>query len=237
MKRLKQGGSIVQKILLVDDERSILDLLEMILKREQFQVATASDGKSAMALFDSFNPDLVLLDLMLPDTNGHDLCREMSNKRRVPIIMLTAKNDIIDKVLGLELGADDYITKPFDTRELVARIKAVLRRLEKSESADRKILRHLDLEVDLENRTVTKDGKPIELTLKEYELLEVFIKNPRKVFSREELLRQAWGYDFMGDTRAVDICVTRLRKKIEDDSSHPKHILTVYGFGYRFGGA
>ncbi len=225
------------KILLVDDERSILDLLEMILKREQFQVATASDGKSAMALFDSFNPDLVLLDLMLPDTNGHDLCREMANKRRVPIIMLTAKNDIIDKVLGLELGADDYITKPFDTRELVARIKAVLRRLKKNEADDRKILSHLDLVVDLENRTVTKGGKPIELTLKEYELLEVLIKNPRKVFGREELLQQVWGYDFMGDTRAVDICVTRLRKKIEDDSSNPKHILTVYGFGYRFGGA
>ncbi len=227
----------MHKILLVDDEQSILDLLEMILKREQFQVATASDGKSAMALFDSFNPDLVLLDLMLPDTNGHDLCREMTNKRRVPIIMLTAKNDIIDKVLGLELGADDYITKPFDTRELVARIKAVLRRLERNEAADRKVLRHLDLEVDLENRTVTKGGKPIELTLKEYELLEIFIKNPRKVFGREELLQQAWGYDFMGDTRSVDICITRLRKKIEDDSSNPKHILTVYGFGYRFGGA
>ncbi|MGI6706265.1 MAG: response regulator [Clostridia bacterium] len=227
----------MHKILLVDDEQAILDLLEMILKREQFQVATASDGKSAMALFDSFNPDLVLLDLMLPDTNGHDLCREMTNKRRVPIIMLTAKNDIVDKVLGLELGADDYITKPFDSRELIARIKAVLRRLEKGEEADRKVLRHLDLEVDLENRTVTKDSKPLELTLKEYELLEVFIKNPRKVFSREELLRRAWGYDFMGDTRAVDICVTRLRKKIEDNSSHPKHIITVYGFGYRFGGA
>jgi DNA-binding response OmpR family regulator len=227
----------VHKILVVDDERSILDLLEMILKKEQFQVATASDGKSAMVLFDSFNPDLVLLDLMLPDTNGHDLCREMTNKRRVPIIMLTAKNDIIDKVLGLELGADDYITKPFDTRELVARIKAVLRRLQKNEADDRKILSHLDLVVDPENRTVTKAGNPIELTLKEYELLEVLIKNTRKVFGREELLRQVWGYDYMGDTRAVDICVTRLRKKIEDDSSNPKHILTVYGFGYRFGGA
>jgi DNA-binding response OmpR family regulator len=227
----------VHKILVVDDERSILDLLEMILKKEQFQVATASDGKSAMVLFDSFNPDLVLLDLMLPDTNGHDLCREMTNKRRVPIIMLTAKNDIIDKVLGLELGADDYITKPFDTRELVARIKAVLRRLQKNEADDRKVLSHLDLVVDPENRTVTKAGNPIELTLKEYELLEVLIKNTRKVFGREELLRQVWGYDYMGDTRAVDICVTRLRKKIEDDSSNPKHILTVYGFGYRFGGA
>jgi DNA-binding response OmpR family regulator len=227
----------VHKILVVDDERSILDLLEMILKKEQFQVATASDGKSAMALFDSFNPDLVLLDLMLPDINGHNLCREMTNKRRVPIIMLTAKNDIVDKVLGLELGADDYITKPFDTRELVARIKAVLRRLEKNKADDRKILSHLDLVVDPENRTVTKAGNPIELTLKEYELLELLIKNPRKVFGREELLQRVWGYDYIGDTRAVDICVTRLRKKIEDDSSNPKHILTVYGFGYRFGGA
>lgn len=169
----------MHKILVVDDERSILDLLEMILRKEQFQVATASDGKSAMALFDSFKPDLVLLDLMLPDTNGHDLCREMTNKRRVPIIMLTAKNDIVDKVLGLELGADDYITKPFDTRELVARIKAVLRRLEKNKADDRKILSHLDLVVDPENRTVTKAGNPIELTLKEYELLELLIKNPR----------------------------------------------------------
>ena len=227
----------MNKILVVDDEQAILDLLEMILKREQFQVARASDGKSAMALFDTFNPDLVLLDLMLPDKNGHDLCREMTKKRSVPIIMLTAKNDIVDKVLGLELGADDYITKPFDARELVARIKAVLRRLEKNEAADKKVLSHLDLTVNLEDRTVTKGGKPVELTLKEYELLELFIKNPRKVFSREELLRQAWGYDFMGDTRAVDICVTRLRKKIEDDSSNPKHILTVFGFGYRFGGA
>lgn len=227
----------MHKILIVDDERAILDLLEMILKREQFQVAAASDGKSAMTLFDSFNPDLVLLDLMLPDTNGHDLCREMTKKRSVPIIMLTAKNDVIDKVLGLELGADDYITKPFDSRELVARIKAVLRRLEKNQAADGKVFRHLDLVVDLENRTVTKGGKPVELTLKEYELLEVLVKNPRKAFGREELLQQAWGYDYMGDTRAVDICVTRLRKKIEDDSSNPKHILTVYGFGYRFGGA
>lgn len=226
----------MNKILVVDDEQAILDLLEMILKREQFQVARAPDGKSAMALFDTFNPDLVLLDLMLPDKNGHDLCREMTNKRKVPIIMLTAKNDIVDKVLGLELGADDYITKPFDTRELIARIKAVLRRIGKNEETNKNVLSHLDLVVDLENRTVTKNGKPVELTPREYELLEVLVRNPRKVFSREELLLQAWGYDYMGDTRAVDICVTRLRKKIEDDSSNPRHILTVYGFGYRLGG-
>lgn len=226
----------MHKILIVDDEQAIRDLLEIVLKKEQFQVAAASDGKSAMDLFNSFNPDLVLLDIMLPDTSGHDLCREMVNKRKVPIIMLTARNDVIDKVLGLELGADDYITKPFDTRELIARIKAVLRRLGKNEEINKNVLSHLDLVVDLENRTVTKNGKPVELTLREYELLEVFVRNPLKVFSREELLQQAWGYDYMGDSRAVDICVTRLRKKIEDDSSNPRHILTVYGFGYRLGG-
>jgi DNA-binding response OmpR family regulator len=230
------GRDIVHKILIVDDEQAIRDLLEIVLKKEQFQVAAASDGKSAMDLFNSFNPDLVLLDIMLPDTSGHDLCREMVNKRKVPIIMLTARNDVIDKVLGLELGADDYITKPFDTRELIARIKAVLRRLGKNEEINKNVLSHLDLVVDLENRTVTKNGKPVELTLREYELLEVFVRNPLKVFSREELLQQAWGYDYMGDSRAVDICVTRLRKKIEDDSSNPRHILTVYGFGYRLGG-
>jgi DNA-binding response OmpR family regulator len=226
----------VTKILVVDDERAILDLIEMILKREQFVVATASDGKTAMTLFDSFNPDLVILDLMLPDANGHDLCREITKRRKTPIIMLTAKNDIVDKVLGLELGADDYITKPFDTRELIARIKALLRRLGNNDGDDQNILRHLDLVVDLVNRTAAKGGTHIELTLKEYQLLEAFIKNPRKVFSREELLLNAWGYDFMGDTRAVDICVTRLRKKIEDDTSNPQYIITVYGFGYRMGG-
>lgn len=225
----------MHKILIVDDEQAIRDLLEMILKRERYEVAAAPDGKSALAAFDSFDPDLVLLDIMLPDISGHDLCREMLNRKKVPIIMLTARNDINDKVLGLDLGADDYITKPFDTRELLARIKAALRRVGKFES-ENKVLSHLDLVVDLENRTVTKNGKPVDLTLREYELLEVFIKNPRKVFSREELLLKAWGYDYMGDTRAVDICVTRLRKKIEDDSSNPRHIVTVYGFGYRLGG-
>ena len=224
------------KILVVDDEQAILDLIEMILKREQFHVETAANGKAALTLFDAINPDLVILDIMLPDTNGHELCKEITKRRKTPIIMLTAKDDIIDKVLGLELGADDYITKPFDTRELIARIRAVLRRFEKASEVTTKTVEHLDLLIDLENRTVSQVGSNIELTLKEYELLEVFIKNPNKVFSREELLQKAWGYDFMGDTRAVDICITRLRKKIEEDSSNPKHIVTVFGFGYRLGG-
>ena len=225
------------KVLVIDDEQAILDLLEMILKREQFQVAVANNGRTALALFDSFKPDIVILDLMLPDISGHDLCKEITKRRKTPIVMLTAKDDIVDKVLGLELGADDYIIKPFDTRELIARVKAVLRRVEKYDELPTKIVQHYDLTIDLENRIVKKNGINIELTLKEYELLEVFARNPQKVFSREELLQKAWGYDFMGDTRAVDICITRLRKKIEEDSSNPKHIITVYGFGYRFGGA
>jgi len=227
----------VARILVVDDETAILELVEMILKREQFSVAVASTGKKALELFESFVPDLVILDLMLPDISGHDLCREMTGRRRTPIIMLTARDDIVDKVLGLELGADDYITKPFDARELVARVKAVLRRLRDERAAGPEVVRHHELVIDLDNRTVYKNDRPVELTLKEYELLEVFARNPRRVFSREELLSKAWGYDFMGDTRAVDTCITRLRKKIEDDSANPRHIITVYGFGYRFGGS
>lgn len=224
------------KILIVDDEPAIRDLIELLLKREKFETAAAPDGRTALALFQSFKPDLVILDLMLPDTSGHDLCREMAGRHKTPVLMLTAKNDIVDKVLGLELGADDYITKPFDGRELVARIKAVLRRLGRSAGEERDVVRHLDLEVNLKNKQVLKKGTLVELTPREYQLLELFVNNPQRVFSREELLSKAWGFDFLGDSRAVDIHVTRLRKKIEDDSTNPKHILTVYGFGYRFGG-
>lgn len=225
------------KILVIDDEQAILDLIELILKREKFQVATASDGKSGLRVFESFNPDLVILDIMLPDTSGHEVCKEISKRRKTPVIMLTAKDDIVDKVLGLELGADDYMTKPFDARELIARIKAVLRRLARNDEVKENKVGDYELMVDLENKTVLKRGSLVELTPKEYELLEVFIRNPQRVFSREELLQKVWGYDFMGDTRVVDICITRLRKKIEDDNSNPKHIITVYGFGYRYGGA
>lgn len=225
------------RVLVVDDETAIRDLIEMILKREQFSVAAAADGRSALELFESFSPDLVLLDIMLPDISGHDLCRALTGRRKTPIIMLTARDDIVDKVLGLELGADDYITKPFDSRELIARIKAVLRRFGKEDAGRPHVVEHLDLVINLDNRTVFKNNTQVELTLKEYELLEVFARNPHKVFTREELLSKAWSYDFMGDSRAVDTCITRLRKKIEDDSANPRHIITVYGFGYRFGGA
>lgn len=224
------------KVLVIDDEPAIRDLIEMILERENFKVMTAADGKSGLEAFLSFNPDIVILDLMLPDISGLDVCREMTKIRKTPIIILTAKDDIVDKVLGLELGADDYITKPFDGRELIARMKAVLRRLEKSADSSPEIVRHLDLEINLTNKMVFKNGAPVELTLREYQLLELFAKNPQRVFSREELLSRAWGYDFMGDSRAVDITIARLRKKIEDDSASPRHIITVYGFGYRFGG-
>jgi DNA-binding response OmpR family regulator len=230
------GLRIMPRILIVDDEPAIRDLIEILLRRENFDVYTCADGKAALEAFHKFNPDLVLLDLMLPDMSGHDVCREMTRNRKTPIVMLTAKNDIVDKVLGLELGADDYITKPFDGRELVARIKSVLRRLGKGEDTASEAVKHLNLEVNLTNKSVLKDGSAVELTLREYQLLEAFIRNPGRVFSREELLLKAWGYDFMGDSRVVDINITRLRKKIEDDSSNPKHILTGYGFGYRFGG-
>lgn len=225
------------KILVVEDEPSIMDLIEMLLKRENFTVAIAPDGKSALKTFKSFNPDIVLLDLMLPDMSGHDVCKEITRDHKTPVIMLTAKNETIDKILGLELGADDYITKPFDGRELVARIKAILRRLGRNTGNEPEIFKHQNLKVNLIKKSVFKNGIPVELTLREYQLLELFVKNPQRVFSREELLTKAWGYDFMGDSRTVDINITRLRKKIEDDRSSPKHIITVYGFGYRFGGA
>ena len=224
----------MSRILVIDDEPAIRDLLEIILSREMYEVRTAADGKSGLSLLKAFSPDLVILDLMLPDMSGHEVCREIGLHYKVPIIMLTAKNDIVDKVVGLELGADDYITKPFDSRELIARIKALLRRLGNSDT-HQDVICHLDLQLNTANKTLLKNGLSIALTPREYELLELFVKNPSRVFSREELLSKAWGYDFMGDSRAVDIYVTRLRKKIEADPSNPKYIVTAYGFGYRLG--
>ncbi|AEG59052.1 response regulator transcription factor [Desulforamulus ruminis] len=225
----------MKRILVVDDEPAIRDLVQMVLSREGYQVMTASDGQSALVAADAVKPDLIVLDLMLPDISGHEVCRKITEQYQTPVIMLTAKNDVVDKVLGLEFGADDYITKPFDARELLARVKALLRRLDKRQGPQETIV-YKDLLINLMNKTVTKSQQSLSLTPKEFQLLEVLAAHPRRIFSRDELMTLAWGYDYTGDSRAVDIHITRLRKKIEDNTSQPQYIITVYGFGYRFGG-
>ncbi|WP_027628197.1 response regulator transcription factor [Ruminiclostridium cellobioparum] len=224
----------MKKILVVDDEPSLRDLVELVLKREKYEVATAADGKTALAMAEAFKPDLILLDIMLPDMSGHQVCKQLNTNKRIPTIMVTARLETIDKVLGLELGADDYVTKPFEIMELLARIKALLRRANKEEEAES--ITHLELKLDIANMAVYKNEEEIVLTAKEYQLLELMARNMRKTFSRDELLQKVWGYDYMGDSRVVDICIARLRKKIEDDSGSPAHIVTVFGLGYRFGG-
>ncbi|MDF2985083.1 MAG: DNA-binding response regulator [Eubacterium sp.] len=224
----------MKKILVVDDEPSLRDLVELILKREKYEVATAVDGKTALALADSFKPDLILLDIMLPDMSGHEVCKKLNIHRRIPTIMVTAKHETIDKVLGLELGADDYVTKPFEIMELMARIKALLRRSNSEEELEE--VTHQGLKINFTNMAVNREDREIVLTAKEFQLLELMARNMKKTFSRDELLQKVWGYDYMGDSRVVDICIARLRKKIEEDSACPVHIVTVFGLGYRFGG-
>lgn len=229
----------MKKILVIDDEAAIRDLIELVLKRENYQVKTAENGAAGLMELSSFQPDLVLLDLMLPDCSGYDLCREIVKKSKIPVIMLSAKNETIDKVLGLELGAEDYITKPFDNRELIARIKVVLRRYESSDQVKSENLQPIlykDLEIDLETKRVLKKGIHISLTAKEFKVIETLSQRPKKIFTREELLEIIWGYDYLGDSRSVDMTIMRLRKKLEDDSENPKYIRTIYGFGYQFGG-
>ena len=223
----------MKKILIIDDETSIRELLLIILKREGYNVVSAEDGKTGLEKIKSFRPDLLILDLMLPDTNGYDICKKVCNDFDIPIMMLTAKGDIVDKVIGIELGADDYVTKPFDSRELLVRVKALLRRAAGKEIKTDTIS-HDDLTINLSAKTVYKSDRQISLSPNEYQLLELFVQNPQKVFTREELLLKVWGYDYLGDSRTVDITVTRLRKKLEDDSKDPKYISTVFGFGYCF---
>lgn len=228
----------MKKILVIDDEPAIRDLIEFVLKRENYQVKTAENGATGLREVDSFRPDLVLLDLMLPDYSGYDLCKEILKKSIIPVIMLSAKNETIDKVLGLELGAEDYITKPFDNRELTARIKVVLRRYEHNFQT-KDDLKHIiwgELEVDLETKMVLKNGNQILLTAKEFKIMETLLKKPKKIFTRDELLEIVWGFDYLGDSRSVDMTIMRLRKKVEDDSESPKYVKTIYGFGYQLGG-
>ena len=225
-----------QKILIVDDDNNIAELISLYLTKECYDTKIVNDGEEALIAYEHYNPNLILLDLMLPGIDGYQVCREIRAKSNVPIIMLSAKGEIFDKVLGLELGADDYIMKPFDSKELVARVKAVLRRFQpvkvESTTIDVKCVEYPDLTVNLSNYSVTYHGHPLEMPPKELELLYFLASSPNQVFTREQLLDHIWGYEYMGDTRTVDVHVKRLREKIKDHKNWK--IATVWGIGYKF---
>lgn len=224
-----------QKILIVDDDNNIAELISLYLTKECFETKIVNDGEQALREFDSFHPDLLLLDLMLPGINGYQVCRELRHTSDVPIIMLSAKGETFDKVLGLELGADDYIIKPFDAKELVARVRAVLRRFkvrQPSAPSGEKSVSYPDLTINLTNYSVTYMGKQVDMPPKELELLYFLASSPNQVFTREQLLDHIWGYEYIGDTRTVDVHIKRLREKIKDNPSWS--IATVWGIGYKF---
>ena len=220
------------KILIVEDEASFSEALEFLLGKEGFSVVTAANGKEAMTKFDQGGIDLVLLDLMIPEVSGTDVCKYIRSKAATPIIMLTAKDSEIDKVVGLELGADDYVTKPYSSRELVARIKAVLRR-NGSVSNDSGALHVGAISMDVDRHLVTINKKPVALPLKEFELLEFLMRNAGRVLTRIQLIDRVWGSDYVGDTKTLDVHIKRLRAKIEDDPANPTIIQTVRGLGYK----
>ncbi len=225
-----------QKILIVDDDVNIAELISLYLTKECYDTKMVHDGEEALKVFSQYHPNLILLDLMLPGIDGYQVCRELRTKSNVPIIMLSAKGEIFDKVLGLELGADDYIMKPFDSKELVARVKAVLRRYQpvKTEAAkpDLKCVEYPDLIVNQTNYSVIYRGRTIEMPPKELELLYFLASSPNQVFTREQLLDHIWGYEYIGDTRTVDVHVKRLREKIKDHQTWS--LATVWGIGYKF---
>jgi two-component system, OmpR family, alkaline phosphatase synthesis response regulator PhoP len=230
-----------RKVLVVDDEPSIVKLVQFNLEKEGFVVEVASDGQTALEKVKEAQPDLIVLDLMLPKVDGLEVCKQIRKENgHLPILMLTAKNEEFDKVLGLELGADDYMTKPFSPRELVARVKAILRRVEALREqgipGDPTFLKVGDLEIDTEGYEVRKKGDPVDLTPKEFELLIHLAGHRGKVLSRDQLLNAVWDYDFIGDTRIVDVHVSHLREKVEEDSRNPIYIKTVRGIGYKFEG-
>jgi len=224
---------VKERILVVDDEPSILELVRFALERDGFEVVTAADGEVALREFRNRPADLVILDLMLPGKDGFEVFRELRKESQVPVIMLTARGGEADKVLGLEIGADDYMTKPFSPRELVARVKAVLRRMEPREPAENQILRVGEITLDPLRHRVTVGDREVQLAPREFELLRMLMANRGVVLSRETLLEKVWGYDYVGDTRTVDVHVVRLRQKLEPDPSRPTYIETVRGVGYR----
>ena len=229
--------AVKQKILIVDDDNNIAELISLYLTKECYDTKIVNDGEQALIAFEHYKPNMLLLDLMLPGIDGYQVCREIRAKSDVPIIMLSAKGEVFDKVLGLELGADDYILKPFDSKELVARVKAVLRRFQPAKpeayaSVDIKCVEYPGLIVNLSNYSVTYDGQQIDMQPKELELLYFLASSPNQVFTREQLLDNIWGYEYVGDTRTVDVHVKRLREKIKDKPTW--RIATVWGIGYKF---
>jgi DNA-binding response OmpR family regulator len=226
-----------QKVLIVDDDSNIADLISLYLMKECYETRIVGDGEAALAAVSAFEPDLILLDLMLPGMDGYQVCREVRSSKDTPIIMLSAKGEIFDKVLGLEMGADDYMEKPFDSKELVARVKAVLRRYHKQQNvavaeSNDKIVAYPDLTINLTNYSVTYMGEPVDMPPKELELLYCLASNPGRVFTREQLLDQIWGYEYVGDTRTVDVHIKRIREKLHDNENFK--ISTIWGIGYKF---
>lgn len=224
-------------ILIVDDEKPIVDILKFNLTKDGYKTIEAYDGKNGLELALTKNPDLILLDVMLPELDGFSVLKEIRKKSQVPVLLLTAREDEVDKVLGLELGADDYITKPYSVRELTARVKANLRRSGAAMAEEEEIGKTITfgrLFIDLDRFNVTKDGKVIELTIREFELLGFLAARPDKIFSREKLLEKVWGYEYYGDVRTVDVTVRRLREKLEDDPGKPDFVVTKRGLGYYF---
>lgn len=222
------------RILIVEDEASLSEPLAYLLTREGYETVVAADGPSALAEFDATPADLVLLDLMLPGLSGTEVCRELRHRSSVPIIMLTAKDSEVDIVVGLELGADDYVTKPYSTRELLARIRAVLRRRGELDDVDEGVLQVGPVRMDVDKHQVMVDGREIAMPLKEFELLELLLRNAGRVLTRGQLIDRVWGADYFGDTKTLDVHVKRIRSKIEPDPSNPTLLVTVRGLGYRF---
>jgi two-component system response regulator RegX3 len=222
----------VTRVLVVEDEESYSEALAYLLRKEGFEVAVAADGPAALTEFDRNGADIVLLDLMLPGLPGIEVCRTIRQTSSVPVIMVSAKDDEVDKVVGLELGADDYVTKPYSPRELVARIRAVLRRGTEPDPAPA-VLEAGPVRMDVERHVVTVDGEERRLPLREFELLEMFLRNPRRVLTRGQLIDRVWGSDYVGDTKTLDVHVKRLRAKLEPDPGEPRYLVTVRGLGYK----
>ena len=223
-----------EKILVVDDDVNICELLRLYLEKEGYTVSIVNDGESAVKSFGEIQPDLMLLDIMLPRLDGWQVCREIRKFSDKPIIMLTAKGEDMDKILGLEYGADDYMTKPFNILEVKARIKTILRRAGAGKEAPKMEITAGDITININTRSVISHGEPVNLTVKEFDLLNLFMSNIGKIYSRDELLETIWGFDYIGDFRTVDVHIRRLREKIEKDPANPKHIMTKWGVGYYF---